>query len=103
MCTKEQLLKIIEYYNIDIGDKNIKEEVKPILKSILLEKKVLTEDPSAISPGTVLSLPLKAAGLTFDHQELLMLQLDHDKFQLKADMEKELAVEKMLQHTEQAK
>lgn len=40
-----------------------------------------------------------ATSLTFDQQkEFLMLQLDHDKFELKA----ELAVEKICQQTEQA-
>lgn len=32
-----------------------------------------------------------------------MLQLDHNKFKLKAELEKEVAVKKMHQQTEQAK
>ena len=56
-----------------------------------------------VSPVAGLS-PRLTSGLTFEQQkELLMLQLDHDKFKLKAELEKELAVEKMRQQTEQAK
>ena len=44
-CTKEQLLKIAEYYQVDVGDKRLKERVKATLKSNLLEKKVLKLAP----------------------------------------------------------
>ena len=104
ICTKEQLLQIAEHYDVDVGDKRLKERMKAILKSNLFEKNVLSAVPSAVSQSTVLSPPLTATGLTFDQQkELLMLQLDHDKFKLKAELEKELAVERMRQQTEQAK
>lgn len=74
------------------------------MKENLFEIKVLTADPSAVSPDTLLSLPLLATGLTFDQQkELFMLQLEHDKFKLRVEVEKELEVEKMRQRTEQAK
>lgn len=85
-------------------DFNFKERVKTILKSNVFEKKVLNEDSSAVSPGTMLSLPIMATGLTFHlEKELLMQQLEHDKFKLEAELEKELTVERMHQETEQAK
>lgn len=68
------------------------------MKSNVFEK-VLNEDSLAVSPGTMLSLPIMATGLTFHlEKELLMQQLEHDKFKLEAELEKELTVE-----TEQAK
>ena len=98
LCTKEQLLKIAEHYEIDIGDKRLKDRVKAILKSNLFEIKVLT-DPPVGPPVTALSQML-TSGLTFEQQkELLMIQLDHDKFKLRAELDKE----KIRQQTEQAK
>lgn len=44
-CTKEQLLKTPEQYDIEISDKCLKERVKAILKSNLFEKKVFERRP----------------------------------------------------------
>lgn len=32
LCTKEQLLKIADHYDVDVGDKCLKDRVKAILK-----------------------------------------------------------------------
>lgn len=105
LCTREQLLKIAESYEIDVGDKCQKERVKSVLKACLLKNKVMPEAPLNVPfPHNVLYPPVTTTGLTFDQQkELLLLQLEHDKFKLKAETEKQLAVERLRQQTEQAK
>ncbi len=68
VCTKEQLLKIAEHYEIDVGDKHLKDRVKAILKASLFERKVLIEkeNQSAVSPSAAaLSPPVMTSGLTF--------------------------------------
>ena len=40
-CTKEQLLKLVEHYDIDIGEKRLKEEIKGSLRAALIENGVL--------------------------------------------------------------
>ena len=58
------------------------------------------ERPSSAT-GVVLPPSFPVTGLSLNQwKELLLLQLEHDKF--KAEVEKELAVEKMHQSTEQA-
>lgn len=39
-CTKDQLVKIIEYYRVDIDDENDKETVKPKWKTSLFKMEV---------------------------------------------------------------
>ena len=39
-CTKEQLLKLTEHYDIDIGEKWLKEEIKGSLRAALVENSV---------------------------------------------------------------
>ncbi len=51
VCTKEQLLKIAEHYEIDVGDKHLKDRVKAILKASLFERKVLIEKASLAAKG----------------------------------------------------
>ena len=37
----EQLLKLVEHYNVDIGDKRLKEEIKGSFRAALIEHGVL--------------------------------------------------------------
>lgn len=47
------------------------------------------------------SPPVTAGGLTFEQQkELLLLQLEHNKMKYSAEVEKQLAVEKLHSQTE---
>lgn len=39
-CTKDQLVKIAGHYNVDVGDKRVKETVKTNLKFMLLKMNV---------------------------------------------------------------
>lgn len=63
------------------------------------------EQPPCSTHITGLSLPCLATGsLTFEQQkETLMLQLEHNKMKQQAEIEKQLAVEKMHYQTEQTK
>ena len=36
-CTKDQLLKLVEHYGVDIGDKKLKAEIKGALRASLIE------------------------------------------------------------------
>ena len=40
-CSKEQLLKLVEHYDVDIGEKRLKEEMKGLLRAALMENGVL--------------------------------------------------------------
>lgn len=105
--TKEQLLKIAEHFDIDIGDKRLKDTVKSVLKANLFERKVLeegTEISSLACTVDAASINPSACALTFEQQrEMLILQLRHDEVMQKAEIEKQLHVEKLHFETEQAK
>ena len=95
VCAREQPLKIAEHYDVEVGDKRLKDRVRVILKVLLLDK-VFVVAPPPFSPGAGLVLPAVATGLTFEQQrELLILQLEHERVKVQAALEKELAVEKM--------
>ncbi len=49
-CTKDQLVKIADFYKVDVGDRRVKETVKANLKVNLFKMKVLVGgevDPDA--------------------------------------------------------
>lgn len=100
LCTKDQLLKIAEHYKIDVGCNVLKERVKAILKSNLFDQEVVIEKP----PVTLSSLFISTNGLTFEQRkELFILQTEHDKYKVNAAIERDFAVEKLLQQTEQTR
>lgn len=75
-CTKEQL---VEYYEVNIGDKWLKEEVKGLLKTTLVEKGVLPATVQAVD-DSVVSHPVV---LTFEQQnKLLLLQMERGKLSI---------------------
>lgn len=90
-CTKEQLLKIVEHYSLDIGDKRLsKENVKAMLKSNLWDMGVLSGKLDK-SPCQLLQSSI-GGNFTFEQQkELLLLQLEHDKSKRHAELELEKA------------
>lgn len=99
ICTKEELTTA-EHCGIEIGDKHLKHTTKAILKANLFEKYVLSKTAPFVT--SVLPSFLLVLGLSFEHQkELLLLQIQPDEFKLKAEEEKELAMEKMCQQTDQ--
>ncbi|XP_055788765.1 uncharacterized protein LOC129861392 [Salvelinus fontinalis] len=85
--TKEQLLKIAEYYKVEISDKRLKNSIRLILKANLMESGVLevTTGPASAeesSPRNVtMAIPsVSPSSLLFEQQkELLLLQLEHDR------------------------
>ncbi len=87
------MVKIADYYNVDVGDKRAKETVRANLKVHLLKVKVLgTAEAAQFSAGTEdLPPPLivgSSAGMTSEQQkQFLMLGMQLEK-------EKEVAVEK---------
>ena len=69
-CTREQLLKIADHYQIEVGDKRLKDAIRSILKANLADMGVLDEESRHLPP-------LAASNLTFEQQkEMLRLQLD---------------------------
>ncbi|KAM3582723.1 uncharacterized protein V6R79_007080, partial [Siganus canaliculatus] len=104
-CTREQLVQLAEHYGVDVGDKRLKDRMKSILRTVLFEKQVLTEAARSAVPSPAASkVPVVSSNLTFEQQkELLLLQLEYDKFKLKTETEKDLALEKLKQETQQAK
>lgn len=97
-CSKDQLLKIAEHYKLQITSSFSKDKVKAILKSNLIESGFLLEKETPIS--SPFSVPME--GLSFEQRkELLMLQMEHEKFIVNAEHDKALALEKIRQETEQ--
>lgn len=43
-CTKDQLIQLAEYFKIELTDKRLKENIKVILKSKMVEKGILSAD-----------------------------------------------------------
>lgn len=72
LCTKEQLIEIAEHYDIEIGDKKLKEIVRADLKQGLMEAGILGSQGASCQP----SPPV----LTFEQQrELLQMQLELER------------------------
>ena len=83
-CTKDQLLKIADHYEIVISDKRLKDTVKSILKANLQERKVLPG-----KPGSVVGDAPGSTSFTFEQQkELLLLQMAHDKMKCEAEQDR---------------
>ncbi|XP_036974481.1 uncharacterized protein LOC119030758 [Acanthopagrus latus] len=96
-CTREQLLKIADHYQIEVGDKRLKDAIRSILKANLADMGVLDEESRHLPP-------LAASNLTFEQQkEMLLLQLEHEKVKQRTEIEKQIAIEKMPCEMEQAK
>lgn len=88
-CTKEQLLEIGKHYEIEIDKQRLKENIKAILLTNLVEKGVLVDSPPVIV-STATSLP---PGLTFEQQkELLMLQIEIERTKLHVAKETRLSL-----------
>ncbi|XP_036965434.1 uncharacterized protein LOC119025698 isoform X1 [Acanthopagrus latus] len=116
-CTKDQLVKIAGHYNVEVGDKRVKETVKANLKFKLLKMNVLDAGEAvSVSAGAEGAPPPLAArpgaGLSFERQKellLLRMKLETEKevaverVRQGIELEKVLSVEKMRQETEQVK
>jgi len=93
-------------YESMISDKRVKDTVKSVLKDKLSEMGVLTGEQSQSDTGGLSPALhyMATGGLTFEQQrEMLVLQLDHDKLKQRAEIEKQLAVERLRVQTEEAK
>ncbi len=66
LCTKEQLLKIAEHYDIDVGSNMLKERQKAILRSNLIEREIWAEKSSVSLP----ILSMSTSNLTFEQQRV---------------------------------
>lgn len=62
-CSRDQLLRIAEHYELDVGDKRIKENIKNIIRENLIEAGVIGPK-SLVAEVDVLSAPV--AGLSFE-------------------------------------
>lgn len=106
--TKDQLVKIAGYYDVEVGDKKVKETVKANLKFKLLKMNVLhAGEAASVSASTEDVSP--GARLSFEQQkELLRMKLETEKevaverVRQSIEMEKVLSVEKVRQETDQA-
>lgn len=79
-CMKDRLAKIADYYELDVGDKRIKETLKANLKINLFKMKVLgSEEATAASEvdgGQFPPVQCPGASLSFEQQkELLRLHM----------------------------
>ena len=92
-CTKEQLLKLSDYYSVAGIERKRKEDIKIALKVKLIELGVLTSGPVPASPPAV-GMPFETQGLTFEQQkELLSMQLEHERFKCEIEAKKQIELE----------
>lgn len=92
-CSREQLVRIAEHFNLDVGDKRMKENIKGIIKANLTHLGVFKTKVHAVGPvGDSANLSgCSDVGLTFEQRrELLLLQTEMEK----------LAVEKLRREAE---
>lgn len=76
-CTKDQLIKLGEHFNIELTDKRLKDNIKFVLKTKMVEEGILSAY-DLIKPS--MSSPVETpTGSTFEQQrELLLLKFDHE-------------------------
>ncbi|XP_058624793.1 uncharacterized protein LOC131536088 isoform X3 [Onychostoma macrolepis] len=80
---KKRLLKIADRYEIVISDKRLKENIKVILRTNLIEKGILKMEES----GSVVSS--LQTNLSFEQQkELLLLQMEHERLKHRSEQGK---------------
>ncbi|KAL3967153.1 FMS-like tyrosine kinase 1 [Sarotherodon galilaeus] len=84
--TKEQLLKLVEHYDVDVGDKRLKDEIKGALKAALVKKGVLPGKMQTLGAEVDQSVVSTAVALSFEQQkELLLLQMERDKLSIEKE------------------
>lgn len=72
-CTKEQLLKLVEQYDVDIGDKRLKDDIKEVLKAALVQKEVLPGKMQTLVADVDQSVVSTTVALSFEQQKELLL------------------------------
>lgn len=116
-CTRDQLLKIADHYEITVGDRRLKENARTIIKAYLYDMEVLKpvqklRSPTNFALDGVSQDVSPGVALNFEQQkEMLILRMKLEKekeveleqMRQQAEAEKVLAVEKMRQQTEMAK
>lgn len=66
-CTKDQLLKIAEHFEIEITDKKLKETVRVAVKDKLIEDNILVT--KEVSKKSLFILSVRVESLTFEQQK----------------------------------
>lgn len=84
-CSRQQLVKIADHFEIDGSDKRMKENIKAIVRANLLDTGVIRPVFNVVGYGLdVLEWPSASeAGLTFEQRRgLLLLQTEREKLAL---------------------
>lgn len=84
-CSRQQLVKIDDHFEIDGSDKRMKENIKAIVRANLLDTGVIRPVFNVVGYGLdVLEAPSASeAGLTFEQRRgLLLLQTEREKLAL---------------------
>lgn len=83
-CSREQLVKIAEYYELDVGDARMKENIRAIVKANLFEAGVKRHKLLVAGAGLDASdVPSNEADLTFEQRrELLLLETERESKKL---------------------
>lgn len=76
-CTKDQLVKLAEHFEVEFTDKCLKKNIKVELKKKMVEEGILSID-DMVKPNLICPLETPT-GLTFEQQkQLLMLKFEHE-------------------------
>lgn len=87
-CTKEQLLKLAEHYDVDVGDKRLKDEIKGALKAALVKKGVLPGKMKTVVAEVdqpVVSTEVALSFLSLSQKEVLLLQMERDNLSIEKE------------------
>ncbi|KAG7471700.1 hypothetical protein JOB18_048960, partial [Solea senegalensis] len=81
-CSREQLLRIAEHFQLEVGDKRMKENIKNIVKANLVDFGIFKAETHVDVP-VARSSGCNDGGLTFEQRkELLLLQTEMEKLAL---------------------
>ena len=75
-CSREQLVRIAEHYDLDVGDKRMKENIRNIVKANLIDRGVFVSQPRSVHPVAERADVSGGgeAGLTFEQKRELELK-----------------------------
>nr|XP_046250447.1 uncharacterized protein LOC124062051 isoform X4 [Scatophagus argus] len=94
-CSREQLVRIADYFSLEVGDKRMKDNIKSIIKANLVDRGMLGSKKQAVDPE-VSQVDMSGCGeasFTFEQRrELLLLQTEMEKLAL---LRKEAEIKKM--------
>uniref|UniRef100_A0A3B4ZKQ1 Gypsy retrotransposon integrase-like protein 1 n=1 Tax=Stegastes partitus TaxID=144197 RepID=A0A3B4ZKQ1_9TELE len=102
---KEQLLRLVEHYDVDVPEKSRRDDIEAALRSSLVEQGFICQNEQVKGAAAEpFKFSVQTHGLTFEQQkELLLLQLEHDRTKHESEIRQNIEIEKIRQQIEREK